>query len=456
MVTSAVDVERDDHVLAAAWFVRLWAVGIVAHIVGNPRFGQLWPEPTAVGILTVLLGLAAIVLIARPGDLSLVATAASTVAVAVAELPLVDDHWLLAAFVSVALLISLWKRDSWGWFSTTARWMLLAFSAWTGFHLLTPDFFEPAVSCAAEGVNSWLSSYGLPPLAEGIAGTLAAVASAALLLGLPVLLLWTATRRVGVLLGMAFYFVASLHLGQPHYDIAAILLPLLTLFLGDRVMAALEERRPHPGWAGYVIPGLLGLFVLVSLMPASDVTYALLRYGAFVLWAPFGAWLIWTTARVSHGRPEVRLRTEGVIMPLLVVVVVANGALPYLEVKTGSSWNIYANLVTAGGESNHLIIRRTLPLTDEQMDPVVILDTDDPGLQTYVDSGYALTWSRFRDYLAGRPEAEVTYERQGFVRTVTGAEVGEALPWWRDRFQLFRAIDLERPVRCQAYRLPAK
>ena len=88
-----------------------------------------------------------VLLVARPWDLALVATASLTIAVAVAEAPYIGNHWLLAALISVALLISVFKRDSWGWFSLTARWMLLGFYAWAAFNKLTEGFFDATASC---------------------------------------------------------------------------------------------------------------------------------------------------------------------------------------------------------------------------------------------------------------------------------------------------------------------
>ena len=69
---------------------------------------------------------------------------------------------------------------------------------------------------------------------------------------------------------------------------------------------------------------------------------------------------------------------------------VANGSTPYLELKTAYGWNMYANLRTVDGDSNHFVVRCTLPLTDEQADLVRIISTDDPGLALYADDDYAL------------------------------------------------------------------
>jgi hypothetical protein len=146
------------------------------------------------------------------------------------------------------------------------------------------------------------------------------------------------------------------------------------------------------------------------------------------------------------------LRPHHVLFVFVPLLVVANGLAPYLELKTGSAWNMYSNLRTVDGESNHLIVRRTLPLTDEQSDLVEILDTSDVGLQRYLDSEHALTWRQLRIYLADHPGVRIRYRRGNEVVALQKAsdrpELVEPVPAWREKLQLFRAIDLRSPERC--------
>jgi hypothetical protein len=58
------------------------------------------------------------------------------------------------------------------------------------------------------------------------------------------------------------------------------------------------------------------------------------------------------------------------VIPILAF---ANGTLPYLEVRTAGSWNMYANLSVVDGNSNHFVIRWGLPLTEEHRDLVEIM-----------------------------------------------------------------------------------
>jgi hypothetical protein len=137
---------------------------------------------------------------------------------------------------------------------------------------------------------------------------------------------------------------------------------------------------------------------------------------------------------------------------LVPAVALLNGLTPYLELKTAHGWNMYANLRTVDGDSNHFIVRATLPLTDAQAHLVRVLFSSDLGLLYYAEARYDLTWDRFRDYLSRRPNASVTYQRRGEIVHVKRAGdvpgLAVALPEWRRRLLLHRAVDASGKERC--------
>ena len=153
------------------------------------------------------------------------------------------------------------------------------------------------------------------------------------------------------------------------------------------------------------------------------------------------------------------LRLERIFgTPLIVALaalVVFNGLTPYLELKTGYGFNMYANLATTDGVSNHLIIRRTLPLTDVQAHLAQVESSDDPVLSRYATDGYLLPERNLRDYLASHPSARAVVTVEGRRMEVSGADFGRPLPVLVRKFQLFRAVDRADPPRCQLGWLPA-
>ncbi|HEY5645023.1 MAG TPA: hypothetical protein VIS76_03695 [Pseudomonadales bacterium] len=445
---------------AARWFARLWSVAILAHLIGNPRVGQLWPNTTALGVTTALLGLIAAVLVVFPDDRRILsASAVGVLVVAWFEAPFIGNHWVVASFVSLAILFAQSRRDPWVWFSRTGRWILLGFYSWAAFNKLNAGFFDPDVSCGVVYANQWLEAAGLGAFAAGgLVGLGVAAGSALIELAVPVLLAIPRTRRWGVLLGFVFHGVISLDFGQHFYDFTALLLAMFTLFLPDDVLAALERRITAPRRTQMLIAAVPALLVLVSLGPMNAATVWLLTKGVFIVWIPFLLWALVSTHQQMRRRGDldVDLRLRDPIAIGLVAIVVFNGLTPHLELKTGYGWNMYANLVTAQGESNHFVIRRTLPLTDVQERLAEVEQSNDPGLQAYIDSGYLLPERRLLHYLSDHRQTSVRYTVGAETIEGTGAQLGVPLPVLVEKWQLFRAVDARRPVRCQTTWLPAR
>jgi hypothetical protein len=136
----------------------------------------------------------------------------------------------------------------------------------------------------------------------------------------------------------------------------------------------------------------------------------------------------------------------------IVLLALLNGLTPYTEIKTAFGFNMYANLVTAQGQSNHYLVRRTFPLRRGYDRPVDIVISSDPGLELYRDMGYLIAYPQFQRYIAGR-NVVVAFRRGDTPEFVTGIEVNSGPFWWR--FLPLRAIDKQAPPRCQDTFLPA-
>jgi hypothetical protein len=112
------------------------------------------------------------------------------------------------------------------------------------------------------------------------------------------------------------------------------------------------------------------------------------------------------------------------LFPLLVVI---NGASPYLGLKTQTAWSMFSNLRTEGGYSNHLIVRHPYYLAGYQTDLVEIRRSSDPRLSVFQDSGYLIPYFELRRYLSlHRPSSPVAaglvYMRNGTRITVSKPE----------------------------------
>jgi hypothetical protein len=464
---------------ALALFTVMWALAAVWHLLGNPNGAPVWAQAVLVaGVGAVLL---------RPGDpVPLGLLALGGLLTMWEEAPELGNHWLLAGFVNLAILgavgAGILRRrpreriDLANRLLPPARLCLLGFYGFAAFSKLNEDFFDRSVSCATFYFTESTDSLGLTRLQLGGAAwleTAVIVATAAVELMIPILLVGSRTRRVGVVVALLFHAVLALDRTHEFFDFSSVLFALFILFLppdaGSWVTERLGSVRARLALRHEALPervhlALAAVPVTVGLLVVLDGLRVDLARD--VGWLPFQVYAAATIVATAtylrqHRTPAiVRLRPHHVLFALVPLLVVANGLTPYLEVKTGYGWNMYANLRTVDGESNHFIVRRTVPLTDEQADVVEIIRSSSPELEDYARTGYGLTWRQLRMYLSRHPDVSITYQRGhkvvGLHRAADDPELVAAVPEWREKVQLFRAVDLEDPVRCVPLWGPAR
>ena len=448
----------DDRMVAPMrWFARTFGLAVVAHLVGNPagwRGDELGGSILLV-VVSALLGVLGLLLLVRPDVRVLAAAAALTVVSLWLELPVTGNHWLLVGFVAIAVLLSVATADPWAWLSVTGRWLLLGFYSFAAFAKLNTGFLDPSVSCGVFYANQSLSSFGLPTFDSDSPMGMVAIAGPVLTeLSVPILLAFTRTRRAGVLLALVFHSIISLDLGQHFYDFTAALVVLLCLFLPESTTSSLEARAARPSLTRSVALVVVGIAVLASLLPPAAPLVAIVKLLGFVAWIPVAAWLIVRTARAGLGPAPLPMRLRGPAAWVLVAVVVANGLTPYLELKTAVGFNMYANLSTVAGSSNHLVVRRTAHLSTVQDDLLGVVASEDDGLQTYADEGYLLPRRNLLDYLARNPDVSVVVRDEDGEHTLSSSD-GVRVPLVVRKLVTFRAVDADDPPRCQARWLPA-
>ncbi len=439
------------HSLRLAWFGRLWALAALAHVVGNGPNAQLMDDPTAVRVSMFLLGLAAIGTLLAPRNRLLLGTlAALAIVTAWLEAPFLPNHWLLATLVSVLLLVSLPRAAPWPTFRRGARWVLLVFYGFAAFAKLNGDFFDPAVSCARFYANQGLEAIGLPGIGpDAPGGGLLPVAAAGIELAVVPLLLFRRTRAAGVALGMCFHLLISFDLDQHFYDFTAVLLALFTLFLDDATIDRLAAWQPSERLKG-LLPGVLVAFVYLSVSDPGSGTAGLVRYGAFVLWIPAGSLIVWHSLRPRIGAAR-HLGAPPATGVAVAAVALLIGMLPYLGVRTATAWNMYANLSTHDGDSNHLVVPSTATFRLDGHEFVAVVATDDPDLEDYVGTGVLVPIDNLRHHLADHPESMLTYRpAAGAEVTVRGSEWGRRQPLLERKLLFSRSIDVTGPVSCQA------
>ncbi|HJQ95227.1 MAG TPA: HTTM domain-containing protein, partial [Acidimicrobiia bacterium] len=335
-------------------FARLYGVALVAHVVGN------WAQPdipTLVGFLNLSVGVAGLTLAVWPRRPFLLAASILTLGSVLGEMPFTGNHWLVAALAGLAILVTGANPDS---YLPALRWIFVVFYGFAAFAKLNSGFFDSSVSCAVFYTNQSLHGFGLDPLPESsFVRTLTIWATAGIELSIVPLLLIRRTRYAGAVLATAFHILISFDLNQHFYDFTSILIALLVCFLPKESLSDLCSRltpwiRPlRLGWL------VLGPFLLLlAVLPVSDATVAVLTRFPFVVWIPASLAWLWGIVRAWRSGTELRWH-PGWLAGAVVVATLINGLTPYTEIKTAYGFNMYANLVTARGESNHFLVRHT-------------------------------------------------------------------------------------------------
>jgi len=457
-------------------FAWLWAITVLVHTLFLPGSGALLSGVTMWNVTHLALAIAALVLVCRPrSDLWLAAVCIGVPVTAWVEAPRLGNHWLLASIVALAVLCSLVvgaiRHDDTDrtlevdGFAAVRMVLLFAY----GFFALSKfnsSFADPTVSCATLFVDQVAGSIGLGAVdAQSGAAWTHAVPIAVILIetSVVVLLALAPTRVLGVLVAMTFHGIISLDTAHSFSDFSSMIAALTVLFLPeqwfDDVAARLSGPRGRIAARIVTVVTVSAFAVLVtvqSLDEKRDWT-ATIGDAREALWWIIGAVVLIAVlvqlVRTRSMRADVALLPADRWMLTWPVLAVMIGLGPWLGVRTATSWNMYANLVTARGETNSWIVPGTLQLLDESSDLVRIVSTTDSFLKPYVRSGDLVPFVNLRLHTATARDAAIAYERAGSITVVESTradpELGRSPGWVWEKVLTYRSVDLDGPATCQ-------
>jgi hypothetical protein len=462
-------------------FASLWAVVALFHVLGPSGAAiGVFSNPTALGLIHVLLAICAIWLLARPAhNLPLMLLAVFGLIAAWREAPTLGNHWLLAAFVNLALLLAaLGTMREWSIdrnrlaevFLPVARWCLVLFYAFAAFSKLNSSFFDTAVSCSTYYFDETAGSLGFnTPLTVGEGGLahLLPFITAGTELSIPILLINRRARIFGVVLGLGFHSLIALDRLHLFVDFSSVLAAMFILFLpAGFATSALGFLKGKGARLLVLWATVTGLVLVAQWIGRGELAYFVFSEGRMFIWYVFDATIVLGVAMwLARHRGQAlerpfALRGNGPIwLAVIPVLLVLNGLLPYFELRTAYAFNMYSNLRMVGGSSNHFIVRSSLPLSGRQADLVKVVASNDPSLSLYATDNYLLPWDSLRAYLAKRPDDAILYDRGGKRYLVNPAsrysELVTAPSLLVQKLLALRAVDGSDKARCQDVFLPA-
>lgn len=419
------------------------------------------------------------------------------------KMPWIPNHWLFASVVSLTILSSaliLLIRDRrmsvdgselFDTFAPAVRLELVLLYFFAFFHKLNRDWLDPGVSC---GTLLFSSALNLPefPGSHFLTDILPIYGTLVIEAAIPLFLLFRKTRIAGVFIALLFHFLLGTF---EYYNFSALTYAVLYLFAPDNFSDQLRAwwrgsavrgiylraadtvligryKRPAIVAAGAVC---LALFIYASLSYPARVPHLELRdpanigktrlyYAFLALWWIFGISLIAIFLLSLRNGHSAGYRDRRFFIPsyavilLFPIMIVINGASPYLGLKTQTSWSMFSNLRTEGGYSNHLIIRHPYYTTGYQTDLVEIRRSSDPRLSAFKDSGYLMPYFELRRYMSLNRSSStgaggLEYMRNGSVTAVSGPEEDPVIfrpaNYFLRKFLSFRPVPSEYRGYCQ-------
>lgn len=403
--------------------------------------------------------IAAFLVMLRPSSrLRFLVLAAIQLVYAYHDLPGANTNRTIQVFLSATIVVAwfvAWLRSrrtpsNVAWlrcFEPALRLQLLAIYLWAFWHKLNLDFFDLEKSCGVvlyQRIGERLPLLPLPTSAWALHAVV--IGTVAVEGALPFLLLSRRTRNLGLVLGAALHFGFGLTM---FYDFSMTMLALLFLFAPPGLAHALVSTP------AFALRERLGLTRRQWSWLTAAIAVCGIVITKLVFWNMFNAFSVawWTLPAVfatvawvmRRQRPEqppgVALLRVHPVMAVFALLVVLNGACPYIGSKTETAFAMYSNLRTEGGETNHLLLSRPLDWFDYQTDLILIESSSDPELTELAREGHAVPFYVLRKRVfeaasAGTTGIAISFTRGSQKITTSAAELDPELSWAPSYFEL--------------------
>ncbi|MBD0257334.1 MAG: hypothetical protein ICV83_16570 [Cytophagales bacterium] len=413
----------------------LWGVATLFHLAHSDLFGTRFHY--------ILMTLVAVWIIFKPATGLFLLLISLQLVDAFDNMPVTSNHWLFTAFVNITILQALlyhvvknksFRVEESRWLETFApvvRIEVLILYFYAVFHKINAGFFTPASSCATELLKAQHLD-AVIPLSPAVF-----MANAYFTLfveaAIPILLCFRRTRNWGGLLGVVFHFILAYSSYNAFFDFSSMVFALYALFIspgffvtlmdGGRKLKQVLSREAPPAFSPARLLMLLGFWLaaMVAVLFITRRLYVPLSYYWYAFWTGYGllciallGWFMRTKAgRQANETASLSFSVPGTFFLLVPILVFLNGLSPYLGLKTENSFSMFSNLRTEGNVTNHYLVPVSLQVFDYQKDVVEIVSSTDSVLQKTAAENKIWVFFEFKNYVAKRKPARVTYIRNG-------------------------------------------
>jgi hypothetical protein len=456
-------------------FAPCWGMAALFSIAGDPR-GLAGSEGFVYFLLAwsvVLAGLNSILFPRKTW--ALIALAVATVMLYCVRLPVASNNKTITTVFDLTLLLSvtvlyctntLNRTNLYEALRMPARLLLAIMYFYGIFHKINTDFLDPTVSCAVGLYKPLAAPFGLE---DNLVGRYIAIWSTFIVEGIAIIsLFWRRWFAVGLISALVFHYIIPISAYSWYMDFSSLVFALYMLSMPREVSAKIyaivysglvAPLRHQFGRVGILAP--LGLILVLASMVVLLLALSypgrpalMMLHSIFILmWAVVGgaAMTVMIYAAVQflpfQGSVPIRSKWWSWAIPGLFFISCLS---PYVGLKTESSINMFSNLHTEGGYTNHLLLRRPPYLFHYQDTVVKVLDTSSPSLRATADAGRMNVLYTIQEFLRRHPDQWVTYVQDGrLVEHATAADLRQPPASWVERkFLIFKQVDPNRPKVC--------
>lgn len=460
-------------------FAPFWAMAAILSIAGDiySMLGYKGPLFAALSWSVVLFSLL-LLLYPRRTELLIGLVMVSLVLYAL-RMPVASNNKTITAVMNGAILLSaavLYLRAAgrgaaldrmalYQQIRVVARALLAIMYFYGIFHKINTDFLDPSVSCAVGLYAPLARPFGLE---DDLFGRYLAIFATFVIEAIAIVsLYWKRYFAVGFILALVFHYVIPISAYSWYMDFSSLVFALYVLSIPTPASEALYRSsleftnplRETFGRVGILLPGAAVMLLAVTLVIL--LTYAfpgrsfdMMVHSVWILiWAVVGGAAMVVLAYVALQNLPCKT-VSSPRQPLWVYLVPGLFFLsclsPYVGLKTESSINMFSNLHTEAGQTNHLLFPKPPYLFNYQNEVVKIVDSSEPHLVRQSRAGNHHVLLDLKKQLRRKPEAWVTYVKDGETITRANASTfaGEMPSLIERKLLMFKLVDFSRPKAC--------